>query len=245
AQIGSAALARTVRRRGEQLVAATCHEDVLDWLDPDWIYEPAHDRFTRRRLRRSEATRPRIALDVAAVSATAWEAFRPHHYLSGALNGSARCFAAFWNARPVAFVAVLHQPHPRIANLKREHRLVCLPEFQGIGLGVALSEYVAGVCTTLGFEYASTTSHPGLIAARSRSPNWRRTGSSRLQKPGQDTLVARGGGNWRLKQARLTSRFIYCGSPVEMATAAALWEAAHPSYRESPSAFEREDSSCR
>jgi ABC-type ATPase with predicted acetyltransferase domain len=36
AQIGSAALARTVRRRpGLQFVAVTCHEDVEPWLTPD------------------------------------------------------------------------------------------------------------------------------------------------------------------------------------------------------------------
>src|SRR5262249_47030182 len=41
AQIGSAALARTVRQRGQRFVAVTCHEDVIDWLQPDWIYCPA------------------------------------------------------------------------------------------------------------------------------------------------------------------------------------------------------------
>jgi ABC-type Mn2+/Zn2+ transport system ATPase subunit len=32
AQIGSAALARTVRARGRRFIAVTCHEDVADWL---------------------------------------------------------------------------------------------------------------------------------------------------------------------------------------------------------------------
>src|SRR6185369_3509378 len=36
AQIGSAALARTVRARGRQFIAVTCHEDVEEWLRPDW-----------------------------------------------------------------------------------------------------------------------------------------------------------------------------------------------------------------
>src|ERR1019366_7850352 len=43
AQIGSAALAKTVRQRGQQFVAVTCHEDVADWLTPDWIYRPAEN----------------------------------------------------------------------------------------------------------------------------------------------------------------------------------------------------------
>ena len=38
AQIGSAALAKTVRQRGQKFIAVTCHEDVEDWLQPDWVY---------------------------------------------------------------------------------------------------------------------------------------------------------------------------------------------------------------
>jgi ABC-type ATPase with predicted acetyltransferase domain len=38
AQIGSAALAKTVRRAGLRFVAVTCHEDVEEWLQPDWVY---------------------------------------------------------------------------------------------------------------------------------------------------------------------------------------------------------------
>lgn len=45
AQIGSAAVAKTVRRRKQRFVAVTCHYDVLDWLEPDWVYEP-HTPFT-------------------------------------------------------------------------------------------------------------------------------------------------------------------------------------------------------
>lgn len=41
AQIGSAALAKTVRKRGQRFVAVTCHDDVEAWLQPDWVYRPA------------------------------------------------------------------------------------------------------------------------------------------------------------------------------------------------------------
>ena len=43
AQIGSAALAKTVRQRGQQFVAVTCHEDCEAWLQPDWVYRPAEN----------------------------------------------------------------------------------------------------------------------------------------------------------------------------------------------------------
>lgn len=36
AQIGSAAVQKTVRRRKQKLIAVSCHYDILDWLQPDW-----------------------------------------------------------------------------------------------------------------------------------------------------------------------------------------------------------------
>jgi hypothetical protein len=41
ARIGAHAVAKAVRARRQKFVAVTCHEDVEDWLDPDWVYRPA------------------------------------------------------------------------------------------------------------------------------------------------------------------------------------------------------------
>src|SRR5262245_5293079 len=80
AQVGSAAAARCVRRRGQKLVAVTCHEDVEAWLQPDWVYRPAEGRFEWRCLQR----RPSIDLVVVRCQASAWPLFAPHHYLNSA-----------------------------------------------------------------------------------------------------------------------------------------------------------------
>jgi ABC-type ATPase with predicted acetyltransferase domain len=45
AQTGSAAIAKAVRKRGGQFVAVTCHHDVTEWLEPDWIYDTDAQRF--------------------------------------------------------------------------------------------------------------------------------------------------------------------------------------------------------
>lgn len=40
AQIGAAAFAKAWRRNsGKQIVLLSCHYDVIDWLQPDWIYD--------------------------------------------------------------------------------------------------------------------------------------------------------------------------------------------------------------
>jgi ABC-type glutathione transport system ATPase component len=65
AQVGSAALARTVRKHGQQFVAVTCHEDVEEWLQPDWVYRPADN--LRLLLRLAELESSLEAAEEAAV----------------------------------------------------------------------------------------------------------------------------------------------------------------------------------
>jgi ABC-type ATPase with predicted acetyltransferase domain len=52
AQIGSAAIARTVRKRKQRFIAVSCHYDITEWLQPDWTYEPAGNSFQWRSVQR-------------------------------------------------------------------------------------------------------------------------------------------------------------------------------------------------
>ena len=162
AQIGSAAIAKTVRHRNQQFIAVTCHYDILEWLEPDWIYEPATNTLTvGRRLQR-----PTIQLEIARVHTSAWELFRRYHYLDHALHKAAVCFIARWNDAPVAFIAILPFPHATRKDTRREHRVVCLPDYQGVGIGNKLSEYAGALRKGLGWSYIGSTGHPGVIASR-------------------------------------------------------------------------------
>lgn len=63
AQVGSAAIAQAVRRYTDlQLVAVTCHYDVEEWLQPDWVYTPAVNGF----MWRSAGTRPKSSYAFSA-----------------------------------------------------------------------------------------------------------------------------------------------------------------------------------
>lgn len=50
AKIASHALAKYARKRGVRVVVASCHFDIIDWLQPDWMIEPATERFSWRDL---------------------------------------------------------------------------------------------------------------------------------------------------------------------------------------------------
>lgn len=171
AQIGSHAVAKSVRRSDQRFVAVTCHFDVMDWLQPDWVYRPDSNDFEWRRLQRH----PELRFDVAQVSRGAWRLFRHHHYLSGELHVAAHCFCAFEHetGEPVAFNAYYKFPHPKAKDIMVSHRTVVLPDWQGLGLGGRLTEFVGQMLHRDGYRYRATLAHPALIAYRARSPRWR------------------------------------------------------------------------
>jgi ABC-type lipoprotein export system ATPase subunit len=205
AQIGSAAVAKAVRRQsGKQFVAVTCHSDVEEWLCPDWVVEMPAGTFTRRSLQQ----RPPIELQIARVDRSAWNLFKHHHYLDTSLHASAKCFVAFWRGRPTAFASALHAPG-RVSTW-REHRTVCLPDFQGVGIGNALSEFVAGVMKCLKGRYLSATGNPAMIRHRSHSPLWRMNRKPSLVSADSETKkgVAR---RFRRAVNRFTAGFEFVG----------------------------------
>lgn len=224
AQIGSAAISKTIRRnnvklregggagKSQQFVAVSCHFDIVPWLDPDWIYEPATGRFDWRSESRS---RPPIRLTIVRVDPSAWLVFKRHHYLSGSLHKCARCFVAMVNGQSAAFSSMIHSPH-RNGGWWREHRSVCLPDFQGVGIGNALSEFVMSLFAALGKPVRSTTSHPAMISHRRRSPIWNMTRAPSFVPP-QGRTSTRADMAKTAAVDRLTASFRYVGParPVE------------------------------
>ncbi len=105
-----------------------------------------------------------------------WQLFKDHHYMSHKLQMGAWCAIARWGRQPVGFIAVLPKPgafpkgETRV--LFREHRLVVLPEFQGLGIGSRLSEATGSRYLLRGRRYCSRSAHVNLRDQRRRSSRW-------------------------------------------------------------------------
>jgi GNAT superfamily N-acetyltransferase len=207
ARLAAHALAKTVRSRGQQLVAITCHSDIVEWLNPDWVYCSATNRFSWRYLR----PRPPIALEIRRAGRDLWPAFQNHHYLNRGLGQGVVAWAAFWDRELVAFSAWIHAMTRHGG--KREHRTVTLPDYQGAGIGHALSTYVASAWKALGYRATSTTAHPAVIASRVKSADWRMTRPPSLAFHSADHR------RFRHARTRLTAGFEYIGPPLDLATA--------------------------
>lgn len=49
AKVSAFAISKAVRRSKKQFIAVTCHYDVVDWLDPDWVFCTDTMEFSRKK----------------------------------------------------------------------------------------------------------------------------------------------------------------------------------------------------
>lgn len=209
AKIGSAAVASAVRKSGKRLVAVACHYDIEEWLQPDWKLDLETRHFAWRSLRR----RPPIQVSVERADKSIWGVFARYHYLSADLHPAAQCFVAKIDGRPAVFVAAIFNPH-FAGGWWREHRTVCLPDYQGVGLGNRVSEAIAAAFVCNGHAYRSTTSNPAMIAHRYRSKLWRMIRAPGLiSRPGRTSTIAA----TKAATNRNTCGFAYVGPADESA----------------------------
>lgn len=153
------------------IVLASCHYDIIPWLQPDWVFDTSTGQLTGRGSER----RPEINVDIVPCSNKTWAMFSQHHYLNHKMNPAARCWLALWRDTPIGFASALSFPNGNIRNAWREHRTVVLPDYQGLGLGVRISDAVAGMFVDQGCRYFSKTSHPRMGEYRNNSHKWKPT----------------------------------------------------------------------
>ena len=212
AQIGSAAIAKTVRARGQKFVAVSCHYDIEEWLQPDWIYQPHIGQF----IWGSVQPRPQINCEVIWAKYEAWSLFSKHHYLSDSLNKSAQIYVGLVKGQPAVMTAILPLINANVKNARRISRTVVLPDYQGIGIG---GRFVDAVCAGLkaqGLDTYTTTSHPARVRALNRSKNWEMTREpSRVAQRGKTSSIT---GRLGLSRSRITTGFKFAGEPnIEIA----------------------------
>lgn len=211
AKIGCAAISKALRKRnGPPFVAVSCHYDIIDWLQPDWIFDVTEQRFEWRERRRC----PEIKIDIYETTVAAWKLFGEHHYLARHIIPQAQCFMALWNGEPVGFVSYCHFPHPSSRYIKIGHRMVVLPDYQGIGIGMKLFDFVADHACRKGNKFYVTASHPSAIHYWHRSPLWimkrigRANGNRRIHHAGKAASAS---------SKRITGGFEYVGLRKENA----------------------------
>jgi len=202
AKIGSAAIQKFVRKKDKKFIAVSCHYDIAEWLEPDWVYDVNKMEFidTRGLLRR-----PDIKVDIRKATQDEWSIFKKFHYLTATHNKAAHKYIAEIKGEAVGWVSVIHFPHPKVKNMKKIHRVVIKPDYQGVGLGSKLIKVIAEMYSADNFRISITTGAPSFIYSLMTSKSWFMS-----RKPGRVSPTRKNGALKKsVSSNRLTASFEY------------------------------------
>lgn len=175
ARFGALAFQKGWKRTGGQCVLLSCHYDILEWAEPDWVFDTSTGEFSRRLLRR-----PSFELDIRQTDASYWPLFKPHYYLDLPLPVAAQYFVGLVDGEPVCHLAMCTKNlgKGKGAFEGRGTRLVVMPEWQGAGVGMRFLNAVCELWRRGENRWSNPvtsvfhTSHPGMCAALRRDPKW-------------------------------------------------------------------------
>lgn len=175
-------------------VFVSCHKDFIDVLCPDYVIDLDDEAIydTRRLVRRKFE----LSVYQKTNKREIWNIFKQHHYLSSDFNVASNVFVAYKDTELVALCSILPQPGVADGNAWRIHRLVVLPDYQGLGIATKLLEYV---CDLFAYHHKIVylrTSHIKLINYCKRSNKW--YGDGKLKKSSEE------GGELRHRKVNIT-----------------------------------------
>ncbi len=162
---------RLARESGKQCVLLSCHYDIVEWLQPDWVFDTAEGLFQRGCL----PGRPEFDLEIWETDWRYWPLFEPHYYLRLPHMIASTNYVGTVEGELVAHLAFTTAPGLREG---RCSRLVVMPEWQGAGIGIRFlnalcqrwlegkNRYSKPMTTFL------NTAHPGLASGLRRDGKW-------------------------------------------------------------------------
>lgn len=201
AQIGSLAVQKAVRKAGKRFVAVACHFDIIDWLEPDWIFNTDTMEYQDTR---GLVRRPKINLEIREEKGW-WPMFSKYHYLNHDHVKNAREFVCVYNNKPVAFVSFINFPSAKYRTMVKGHRLVTLPDYQGVGIAKKMLDIVAEELSRK-YEFVGFTSSLNAFAQSFIKNNkWKAIHIGRKSRQRRFTHM-----NVHGSQSRNTYSFRYC-----------------------------------
>jgi len=180
AKVMSHCVQKFARKNNKRVVLCSCHYDVIEWLNPDWVIDCNEQKFIDRRLLRQEERerKEKLKFEIREVGRESWKYFSKYHYLSEKLpGGRIFTYGLFEGSNQIGFICLANYIPTRPGNIPIYHsnRVVVHPDYAGMGLGLLL---VNEVCKLFkkqtGYELRATFSSVPLYKARIKDPkNWK------------------------------------------------------------------------
>lgn len=135
----SLSISKHIRRNNKKIILISCHYDILEWLDPDWVIDCNLQSFIKRD--RGLLRQERISFNIREVDRKTWKQFSKYHYLSDKLpGGKIHTFGIFIDEKQIGFQCFcIYNPNTvHGKQIFHSNRTVIHPDYVGFGLGMKL-----------------------------------------------------------------------------------------------------------
>lgn len=175
AKIMSHSVQKFARKHKKKIVLLSCHYDVIDWLQPDWIIDCNLDSFECRRLLQKQRSE-QIEIEIRECSTAYWPLFSKYHYLSERLPGgrlwSFGVFLPNENNKIIGFGAYANYIPGKIDTV-HSNRVVIHPDYCGLGIGGVFVDITANEMKRRGFRVLVKHSSIPRFKQLSKNPKWK------------------------------------------------------------------------
>jgi energy-coupling factor transporter ATP-binding protein EcfA2 len=202
------------RKKNKKIILLSCHYDVIEWLNPDWLIDCNKQEFIER-------TNPdfffnerdKIQFNIKAIGNHSWKYFSKYHYLSDKLPGGKNYyFGLFIGDNQIGFQCFSNYV-PQVKGKKliyHSNRTVIHPDYQGFGLGIKLINITSKyMMENYGYKIMAKFSALPVYKSMIKEKEWKYLGAKRLMGTMQSGKIVRKTG-YRDKGIK-TFHFVYVG----------------------------------
>jgi energy-coupling factor transporter ATP-binding protein EcfA2 len=179
AKVMSHCIQKYARKTNKKIVLLSCHYDVIEWLNPDWVIDANKQEYENRRLlwrnfRRTE----QIEFSIYETNRSTWPFFSQYHYLNEKLAGGKQFFYGLWCGKnQIGFLAFTNYvPFRKDRPTKMQlhfNRLVIHPDYCGFGLGIHFLNKCSDILHHANYEIMGKFSSMPVYNALKSNNNWR------------------------------------------------------------------------
>lgn len=181
AKVMSHCVQKFARKNNKKFILCSCHYDVMEWLNPDFVIDCNKQQYIERRSMVGSHTRTdQLRLDVKEVGRSSWRYFSKYHYLSDRLpGGKIYTYGLFSGDDQIGFqcfASYIIGDHKTFFS----NRTVIHPDYAGLGLGINLINETSKLMVQKGFRIKAKFSSTPIYKAMARQDLWRCT---KIDKP--------------------------------------------------------------
>lgn len=176
AKVMAHCIQKFARKYEKQITLISCHYDVGEWLNPDWIIDCNKNEYTNRRsLWRSAKREEQFEFVIAECNRNTWKNFSKYHYLSKRLpGGHIETFGIYIDGKQIGFQCFANYvPHRKgTKKIMHSNRTVVHPDYVGFGLGIKVIDLTSMEMLRRGFDVQAKFSSIPVYQSMSKNKNW-------------------------------------------------------------------------